>query len=154
MVGPGHLQLSAGFTARSLQLVAKFRGIDAELVELGLQRGEQLQAVFGVGRRKAEALSPGRRELWCHWRGNCFTACRINQTHSKIHRIDLRSGATWGAQQHVGQELEEIGLAQPLPPPQLLLGLGIDGSGIEMETPEAGIAVARHVTAEVDATEC
>ena len=57
---PGHLQFSAGFTARPLQLIAELRRIDAELVEVGVQVREQLQAVFGVVGRKAEALSPGR----------------------------------------------------------------------------------------------
>jgi hypothetical protein len=49
--------------------------------------------------------------------------------------------------------LKEVALTQPLAPELLLFRIGGNGSGIEMERPEAGIAVACHVPTKVDAGE-
>ena len=91
--------------------------------------------------------------MWTRFRLARLWACDTWRTLSLISRVDLCACAARSAQQHVGEELEEIALAQPLPPALLLLRIGGNGGGIEMECPEAGIAVTGHVSPEVDAGE-
>ena len=121
VAGPGHLQLTAGFTTGTLQLIAELWRLDARRVEQALEGREQVQAIFGMGVGKAQALGPCRGWQGCSYRPSDRRISCGGRALGQHVTAKFCASAPQGGEQHVGEELEEVGLAQPLAPALLLI---------------------------------